>query len=1812
MIKLSHVKYLILACFIFLSKYSNAQLGFCQGNSGAPIFEETFGTGLSNGPPLPVGTTTYGYWGQSNPQDGQYTLASSTFLFGWNLPSDHTPGDTNGKALIVNASTTPGEFYKTNITGLCENTTYEFSSWLINILPLSGCGGNGIPVNVKFEIWDITDSNLLASGDTGNIFSSVTPAWEQYGLVFQTLSGQTSVILKMKNNGVGGCGNDLAIDDIVFKSCGDLIITEDSSGNNSETICTSETPYSEIITAIPDNTVFNSHFYQWQSTTDGVNWFDISGETNEDLSITGLTVTTSFRAKVAEFASNLTNLDCITFSDIYDIQVLQSPSVPVSGGDVDFGCGLNNATLEVSVPTGISVDWYDAPNNGMLLQSSSNVLTVTSQGTYFAEAVNLSNGCVSVTRIAVNANLIPPEDASFTFDANCNGATANITGDIGGSFIFNPDLGDGAIINNTTGEITNGVPGSTYFVEYTTGGACPESSIQNVTVLDIDDSSFTVTVTCDGALVDQPLATPGGLFTFNPAPTDGATIDPVTGTVTGGTSGSTYTIEYTTTGACPSTGVQTFTSLAIDDPSFAMDATCDGGTAINVAEPGGTFGFSPSPTDTAIIDPNTGEVSLATPGASYTVVYTTSGICPSSSTEVLTVLMLDDPSFTLGPTCDGAVATVTGDTGGTFSFSPDPGDGALLDTSTGAITNGTSGSTYTLEYTTSGDCPQSSTQSVTVTAEDDASFTVVPTCDGGTALPGATTTAGGIYTFDVPPTDGASIDPITGEVTGGTPSTTYTVTYGTIGVCATSETVTFTSLAIDDASFTVDPTCDGGTATITGAMVGTFAFDLLPTDGASIDPATGEVTGGTPGETYSIEYTTSGICPNSSIVTFTANPLPTVVAPTALEVCDDGTPDGQTSIDLGLKDGEITGNDPGYAVSYHFDLADAQAGANALPVPYDNISNPQTVHVRVEDTSTGCYDTTTLELVVEQAPVTFDPEPLRYCDPDNDGFGFFTLTDADVEITGGALGLTVTYHETPENAESGSDAIDTLLDYGNITADMQTLYARVESATIATDCYTIEELELIVEPTPQLLEPEALEECDDISADGLAQFDLTSVEAEVLVAGQDPMDYVFSYYDDETDANGAVNAIAVPTAYTNTLAFSQTIWVRVDDPNTVAGCYKLTELELMVNPLPLLTAPSPLELCDDNDPGDEQEAFNLEGASAEILNGQGGITLTYHQTQVDADSGSSPITGPYANMSNPQTIFVRGENVFGCVAFTTVTIRVLPIPTPTPSDQIPSIELCDETVINDGLEVFDLTENEILILNGEAGVTPTYHTTPEDADAGTNAIADPANYTNEGTGVTETIYVRVTNDVTGCFTVVNFGIRVNPLPEVVVVTDFILCELNTDGFGAFDLESKDGEVLGGQDPLQFAVSYHTSLADAEAGANALLSPYTNTSNPQEIFVTITDTSTGCTISSQRFDIEVQESAQANPDMDAILYEECDDNMEVDGNPANDSLQFDLSTQDAQVLDGQDPAGYTVTYFATEAEANLNVSPLPVLYQNIANPQTIYARVDNTSTICFAVAPLTLQVNPLPAFDLDPSYILCVNTNGSEAFDPLVLDTGLSASNYGFEWSLNGTVIAGATGPSLMPQQGGSYSVTVTDTSTSTVTSCSTTDTTDVVESEPPVLVVDVVTQAFAENHVIEATAGGPGDYEYSLDGGPWQDSGTFVNVSPGGHEVTARDKNGCGSVTEPVFVIDYPLYFTPNGDGNHDTWNIVGIGSTAKIYIFDRYGKLLKQISPTGSGWDGTYNGNSMPSSDYWFTVEYDEPITNQRKELKAHFTLKR
>ena len=191
---------------------------------------------------------------------------------------------------------------------------------------------------------------------------------------------------------------------------------------------------------------------------------------------------------------------------------------------------------------------------------------------------------------------------------------------------------------------------------------------------------------------------------------------------------------------------------------------------------------------------------------------------------------------------------------------------------------------------------------------------------------------------------------------------------------------------------------------------------------------------------------------------------------------------------------------------------------------------------------------------------------------------------------------------------------------------------------------------------------------------------------------------------------------------------------------------------------------------------------------------------------------------------------------------------------------------------------------------------------------------------------------------------------------------------------------------------------------------------------------------------------------------------------------------------------------------------------------------------------------------------------------------------------------------------------GTYSLVITD--GNFPTNCSYSDSvTYEASSAPASLDVQITTPAFADTHNVIATAsGGSGVYEYQLDDGEWQETGEFLDLQPGEHTVTVRDTNGCGELVRTFELIDYMKFFTPNGDAYHPTWNIIGLRNqpSAKIYIFDRYGKLLKQISPAGIGWDGTYNGSPMPSQDYWFRVEYVDPFDGTAKEFINHFTLKR
>ena len=960
-------------------------------------------------------------------------------------------------------------------------------------------------------------------------------------------------------------------------------------------------------------------------------------------------------------------------------------------------------------------------------------------------------------------------------------------------------------------------------------------------------------------------------------------------------------------------------------------------------------------------------------------------------------------------------------------------------------------------------------------------------------------------------------------------------------------------------------------------------------------------------------------CYSTTTFDLIVNPLPSAVVPTPLEVCDDGIPDGFTAMDLSIKDAEVTGGNTNYTVSYHLTQLDADLGQSALTLPYTNISNPQTIFVRLQDVNTGCSSTTTLDLAVAQAAAATTPDPLTYCDADNDGYGTFMLTDLDAIITAGVAGVTVTYHETQADADNSVNALSS--PYSNIVIDSQTLFARVESATVATDCATVVPVDLVVYPTPVV--PTDLEDYTlcDVDYDGSLLVDLTAMDSTIY-GTQDPSDFILTYHFTQADAEAipAISPILNVTNFNNT-ANPQTLWVRLE--SVANGCVTTGTFDVVVNLPPVLVSPTPLALCDDA-VADQQTVFDLTVKDTEITAGDGSLEVVYYPTLADAESGLNAIVDPtaYTNTAvgtaaaNPQTLHVRVTNLdTGCYAFTTLTIRVLPNPTPglSPEDLV----LCDDNSSGDAQEVFDLTQNELYIINGELNVSATYHETLVDAESGDNAIADPAAYTNSNTPF-QTIYVRVTNDLTGCYTIVDFDVIVNPLPQAAAVADIIICELETDDIYSFDLEQQTALVLAGQDPLDFAVTYHATQAAADAGSEALLSPYTNITDPQTIYVNVTNTLTGCQNTSVSFVLEVQEAAQATT---VALYDLCDDAVELDADPSNDRVIFDLSSQDAAVLNGQDPASYTVSYYATQADADQGVNTLSNAYENVANPQIIFARVDNDtlivdpdgvaqdSSVCYATATVTLAVNALPIIDLEDSYTLCVDTNGTEVLPALEIDTGLSDAIYSFQWFNQSGDLVGIS-PSYSPTQGGNYSVEVSF----TATACSDSKTFQVNESAPPVLNAVVTTLAFANTHVIEATATGIGVYEFAIDQGPWQSSGTFVEVSGGIHRITARDLNGCGQTTVEVLVIDYPLFFTPNGDGYHDTWNITALSNqpNSKIYIFDRYGKLLKQIYPSGEGWDGTYIGTEMPSNDYWFKVLYQEPTTLEIKEFKSHFTLKR
>ncbi len=685
--------------------------------------------------------------------------------------------------------------------------------------------------------------------------------------------------------------------------------------------------------------------------------------------------------------------------------------------------------------------------------------------------------------------------------------------------------------------------------------------------------------------------------------------------------------------------------------------------------------------------------------------------------------------------------------------------------------------------------------------------------------------------------------------------------------------------------------------------------------------------------------------------------------------------------------------------------------------------------------------------------------------------------------------------------------------------------------------------------------------------------DLTQFSANI----SDPYDSLLWDFGDGTTSTleNPTHTYAAPGDYTISLSIT-------------IGTQTITETnEITIVALPTTPAVVTLQQCDDDTDGFSQ--FNLNEAIPDITPNPNSVTITFHPTENDARTVGTVIPNPttYTNqIVNTDNVWARIENSEGCFSITRVALVVST--TQIPLTYHKTIQVCDDATDGDatnGIATFDLSiaHNEIRALFpvGQT-ITITYYTDINAALEERDAITDITNYSNTSSPVTQAIYVRVDDDQNRCIGIgEHIQLQVDPAPVAYPITDDILC--NATGTTTFTLSDYNALVLNGQSNTVFEVLYFDSMPNATGNFGQLPNSYPVQSGTATLYARVQNqTNTDCYAISS-FDIGVYQTPTAQQPDDMSVWDDANnDGVEV----------FNLDHQTPTILNGQSGADFEVSYHITPNDAQTYSNPLVgSTFENTTSPQIVYARVQNRNhPDCYSTTSFTVIVASKPTLDMPDTWPVC--ENGSVT---LIATPGFDT----YLWS------TGTTESTLTVSQIGMYTVVVTQTvgdlfydETKTVT---------VVKSDVPVI-KDIKITDWTQNHnSIEVITQVGFEYEYSLDGVTYQDDPRFTNVDIGNYTVYVRDKNGCGTTSQEVFLFFYPQYFTPNGDGFHDTWQIYNAHREPdiKTYIFDRLGKLLAQLGPNDLGWDGTMNGRPMPSSEYWFLVERQDGSTH-----KGHFSL--
>lgn len=486
------------------------------------------------------------------------------------------------------------------------------------------------------------------------------------------------------------------------------------------------------------------------------------------------------------------------------------------------------------------------------------------------------------------------------------------------------------------------------------------------------------------------------------------------------------------------------------------------------------------------------------------------------------------------------------------------------------------------------------------------------------------------------------------------------------------------------------------------------------------------------------------------------------------------------------------------------------------------------------------------------------------------------------------------------------------------------------------------------------------------------------------------------------------------------------------------------------------------------------------------------------------------------------------------------------------------------------------------------------YATAVDAQNEVNAL--PSNWNNTIPGG-QTVHVVIKNTVNQQSEIVPVDIKIGIAPSYTKPKNIEHCELDPNA-SLFTINQTVSEIIGTQSNA--TVSFHSSETDAINDNYPLPSLYTISGKFKKVYFRVTNPSTGC-FSVSNFDLIINQFQAFTTPKDIEI---CD----------VFPLNINLRAIEPEIVGNL--SNLKLNFYASDSDALNSSNPLPDLYTLNSNPNPVYFRVTNELTGCFSVSKFGFKTNLRPVFSNPKDIIICQSPNSDykwNDFNTIIQEilNGQNTTNIIVSFYNSYDDAFSKVNGIIFPYYAGKKDNEIFFRIENSLTGCFNVSSFFIylrAESQSANIAYTVKTSDWkSEGNEIEILASG--NYEYSMDGLIYQDIPVFKDLLPGEYQIFIRDKDNCSVISEKVFLMMYRNFFTPNGDGMNDYWNIIASsgGANVKIMIYDRYGKLIKSLNGDGIGWDGTCNNNPMPSSDYWF-----ELITEQGKKLKGHFSLKR